>query len=92
MEVVFINEAKKAKYYEFNHPQLIKIKDFEFKIPPLEFEILYKEIVLAGKKDIEDALHLRAVFKGILNEEKFKECKEIIKTELESHKNEQVLF
>jgi hypothetical protein len=82
MEVVFINESKKAKYYEFTHPQKIKINNFEFKIPPLEFEILYKEIILAGKKDKEDALHLRAVFKDILNEEKFKECKDIIKYEL----------
>jgi hypothetical protein len=86
MEMVFINEAKKAKYYEFSHPQLIKIKDFEFKIPPLEFEILYKEIILAGKKDREDATHLRTVFKDILNEDKFKECREIIKTELDSYK------
>jgi hypothetical protein len=81
MEVVFINEKKKAKYYEFTHPNKIRIKDFEFKIPPLEFEILYKEIILAGKKDKEDAFHLRTLFKDILNEEKFKECEEIIKTE-----------
>ena len=86
MEMVFINEKKKAKYYEFTHPLRMKIKNFEFKIPPLEFEILYKEIVLAGKKDREDALHLRAVFKDILDKDKFKECEEIIKTEL--NKNE----
>ena len=86
MEMVFINEKKRAKYYEFTHPLKIKIKDFEFKIPPLEFEILYKEIILAGKKDKEDALHLRAVFKDILDKDKFKECEAIIKTEL--NKNE----
>ena len=50
IEMIFINESRKAKYYEFTHSQKIKISDFEFKIPPLEFEILYKEIVLAGKK------------------------------------------
>ena len=82
MEVIFIDESRKAKYYEFTHPQKIKIKDFEFKIPPLEFEILYKEIVLAGKKDLEDAKHLRILFKRILDENKFKECEEIIKNEI----------
>ena len=52
IEFIPINESKKAKFYEFTHPQKIKIQDFEFKIPPIEFEILYKEIILAGKKDI----------------------------------------
>jgi hypothetical protein len=82
MEVIFITESKKAKHYEFTHPQKIKIKNFEFKIPPLEFEILYKEIILAGKKDLEDARHLRNVFQEILKEDKFKECEEIIRIEL----------
>lgn len=78
MEVIFIDESKPAKYYEFNNPQKIKISDFEFKIPSLEFEILYKEIVLAGKKDLEDAKHLRTFFKEILDNKKFKECREVI--------------
>jgi len=78
MEVVFIDESKTAKYYEFTHPQKIRIKDFEFNIPPLEFEILYKEIVLAGKKDIEDAKHLRIFFKDILDDKKFRECEKMI--------------
>lgn len=82
IEMVFINENKKAQYYEFTHPQKIKIKDFEFKIPPLEFEILYKEIILAGKKDFEDAGHLRALFSDILKQEKFKEYEPVIKEEL----------
>jgi len=81
MEVVFINETKKAKYYEFTHPQKMKVKDFEFKIPPLEFEILYKEIVLAGDKDIQDAKHLRILFSDILKKERFKECGDVIMTE-----------
>src|SRR3989339_315812 len=29
MEVIFIDLTKKAKSYEFNHPQKIKIRDFE---------------------------------------------------------------
>lgn len=82
IEFIPFNETKKSKLYEFNHPQKIKIKDFEFKIPILEFEILYKEIILKGKKDIEDAKHLRAFFSEILNEKRFKECEPIIRGEL----------
>lgn len=79
MEVIFIDESRRAKFYEFTHPQKIRIKDFEFRIPMLEFEILYKEIVLAGKKDLADAKHLRVLFSEILKKEKFKECREIIR-------------
>ena len=56
--------------------------DFEFKIPAIEFEILYKEIILKGKKDIEDAKHLRTFFSEIIKEEKFKEYEPIIRDEL----------
>src|SRR3989344_5542880 len=77
-----INETRKAKYFEFTHPQKIKIKDFEFKIPPIEFEILYKEIILKGKKDIEDARHLRIFFSDIVNNKKFEEYEKIIRGEL----------
>lgn len=82
IEFIPINESKKSKFFEFSHPQRIKIKNFEFKIPQIEFEILYKEMILAGKKDIEDARHLRNFFKEILKENKFKEYQEIIKWEL----------
>jgi len=78
IELVPFNETKKAKYFEFHHPRKIRIDNFEFNIPPLEFEILYKEIVLKGKKDIEDAKHLRAFFSEILDEKKFKEYEPII--------------
>ncbi|MBW2981855.1 hypothetical protein KY343_03150 [Candidatus Woesearchaeota archaeon] len=81
IEFVPINEMRKAKYFEFTHPQKIKIKDFEFKIPPVEFEILYKEIILGGKKDIEDAKHLRTFFSDILKEERFKKYEIIIREE-----------
>jgi hypothetical protein len=50
IELIPFDKTKKAKYFEFNHPQKIKIQDFEFKIPHIEFEILYKEIVLKSKK------------------------------------------
>ncbi|MEK6860171.1 MAG: hypothetical protein AABX54_05145 [Nanoarchaeota archaeon] len=82
IEFIPFNETKKSKLFEFNHPQKIKIDGFEFKIPMLEFEILYKEIILTGKKDMEDARHLRTFFKGILSEERFKECETIIRREL----------
>ena len=82
IEFIPFNETKRAKLYEFNHPQKIKIDGFEFKIPILEFEILYKEIILAGKKDIDDAKHLRAFFSGILSEKRFKECEPVIRREL----------
>ncbi len=79
IELVPFNATKKAKFFEFGHPQKIKIMDFEFKIPPLEFEILYKELILKGKKDIEDAKHLRTFFSEIIKEKKFKEYEPIIR-------------
>jgi hypothetical protein len=82
VEFISVDKSKPAKYFEFIHPQKIKVQDFEFKIPPIEFEILYKEIILAGKKDIEDARHLRAFFSELIKKEKFKEYEPIIKKEL----------
>lgn len=82
MEMIPIDETKKTKFFEFKHPQKVRVQDFEFKIPPIEFEILYKEIVLGGKKDLADAKHLRAFFADILKREKFKEYEPIIRLEL----------
>ncbi|MBI2043776.1 hypothetical protein HYT24_00225, partial [Candidatus Pacearchaeota archaeon] len=82
IEFIPINKLRKAKYFEFTHPQNAKVKDFEFKIPPIEFEILYKEIILKGKKDIEDAQHLRTFFSDMLKKERFKEYEKIIREEL----------
>ena len=82
VEFISVDKSKPTKYFEFTHPQKIKIQDFEFKIPPIEFEILYKEIVLAGKKDIEDAQHLRTFFSELIKKERFKEYEPIIKKEL----------
>ncbi len=78
IEFIPINESRKLKFFEFSHPQKIKIKNFEFKIPPLEFEILYKEIILNGKKDIADAKHLRTFFLEILKKENFLKYRKII--------------
>lgn len=84
IEFIPIDKSKKIKFFEFSHPQKIRVKDFEFKIPPIEFEILYKELVLSSKKDIADAIHLRVFFSEILKEEKFKEYKNIIKSGLKN--------
>ena len=82
MEFIPITQKMKSKFFEFTHPQKILIDNFEFKIPPLEFEILYKEIILGSKKDLADAKHLRAFFSDILKTEKFIEYENIIKSEL----------
>ncbi|MDP3990384.1 MAG: hypothetical protein Q8Q01_04220 [archaeon] len=82
MEVIPVTPERKTKWFELNHPQDIKIKDFVFKIPPLEFEILYKEMILGGEKDLADARHLREFFKDILRNEKFKEFETLIKLEI----------
>ncbi|MBS3107490.1 hypothetical protein J4468_01110 [Candidatus Woesearchaeota archaeon] len=82
IELVPFDKSKKAKSFEYSHPQKIKVGDFEFKIPPIEFEILYKEIILAGKKDMEDAKHLRTFFSDLIKEENFKRYEIIIRDEL----------
>ena len=82
VEFISVDKSRPAKYFEFSRNKKIKIQDFEFKIPPIEFEILYKEIILAGKKDIEDAKHLRTFFSDIIKTERFKEYEPIIKKEL----------
>ncbi|MFW5846927.1 MAG: hypothetical protein ACOCUU_02085 [Nanoarchaeota archaeon] len=79
MEVIPVTEKRKAKYFELTHPQIIKIQDFEFHIPWIEFEITYKEKVLKGKKDLEDAQHLRSFFSDILKQERFEQSEEAIK-------------
>ena len=81
MEFIPFDQTKKAKFFEFHHPQKIRIQDFEFKIPPIEFEILYKEIILGGEKDLADAKHLRTFFSDFIKEEKFKEYSPIISNE-----------
>jgi len=81
IELIPFNETKKAKSFEFNHPQKIRIREFTFKIPTIEFEILYKEIVLRGRKDIEDAKHLRSFFSDIIKKERFDEYRPIVESE-----------
>jgi hypothetical protein len=82
MEFISFGEKKMAKSYEYSHPQEIRIGDFNFKIPPLEFEILYKELVLKSRKDLDDAKHLRSFFSEILDKKKFDECRKVILSDL----------
>jgi len=78
MEFVPIDESRKLKFFEFSNPRKLRIKNFEFKIPPLEFEILYKELILKGEKDLADARHLRTFFSEILRDENFIKFKKVI--------------
>jgi hypothetical protein len=50
-------------------------------ISPIEVQIAYKEEVLKSEKDLEDALHLREVFKEKIDERKIEELKKVIKDE-----------
>ncbi len=79
MELVFVDSSQPAKYFELTHPQKIKISNFDFLIPPIEFEILYKEIILGGEKDLLDAKHLREFFSDMIKKEKFNEYEKIIR-------------
>jgi len=78
IEFIPINQNKRIKFFEFNNPQKMRVKDFEFKVPPIEFEILYKEIILGSDKDLADARHLRAIFSDLIKKEKFKKFRDII--------------
>ncbi len=82
-EFIPIDGTKKAKYFEFTRLQKIKVSNFEFLIPPIEFEILYKEIILGGEKDIAGAKHLREFFSEIISKNKLKEYKKVIEGEIE---------
>ena len=82
IELIPIDESRKAQHFEFSRPQKIRINDFEFKVPEIEFEIAYKETVLGSEKDMEDAMHLRAFFSAIINAGKLREYKRMLEREL----------
>ena len=79
MELIPITPEKKAQWFEFTHPQILRVQNFEFFAAPFEFEILYKEIRLGSEKDMEDARHLRTIFSNILDKKFLKECERVIK-------------
>ena len=72
IEFIPVDASKKLQHFELANPQKIKVGDFMFLIPKIEFEILYKEKVLKSEKDIADARHLRTFFSDILSGERFK--------------------
>ena len=81
IEFIPIAPAKKLKWFEFLNPQEMQVQGFRFFVSPLEFEILYKEIILGSPKDLADAKHLRILFSAVLNAEKFKEYGRLIDLE-----------
>ncbi len=48
-------------------------------VSPIELQIAYKENILKSDKDMEDALHLREVFKEHLDKEKVKYYEHLVK-------------
>ena len=79
IELIPIDESRKAQHFEFSRPQKIRINDFEFKVPEIEFEIAYKETVLGSEKDMEDAMHLRVFFSSGIDEDKLKKYKSMLR-------------
>ena len=69
-EIDFLTLKEKVK--------VIFLKNRYIFISPIELQIAYKEEVLKSEKDIEDALHLREVFKDVINEKKIEEYKKLI--------------
>ncbi|MFH1400262.1 MAG: hypothetical protein ABIH41_01970 [Nanoarchaeota archaeon] len=59
-------------------PILVHLNEKILFVGPLELQILFKELVLKSDKDLEDALHLREVFKDSLSEESFKKYKALV--------------
>ena len=78
IEFITIDETDNLQFFEFKNPQTMRVDDFEFKVPPIEFEILYKEQILRSPKDIADARHLRTLFSDFITEAKFKIFEHII--------------
>ncbi|MBI2142357.1 hypothetical protein HYU15_02625 [Candidatus Woesearchaeota archaeon] len=78
-EIIPIDDSNKLQYFEFTHPTVMRVGDFEFKVPPIEFEILYKELMLGSEKDIADAKHLREFFSELIRAENFKKFESMIK-------------
>ena len=82
VELIPINEASKTKFFEFSHPRKMRVQDFEFKVPPIEFEILHKELILRSPKDVADARHLRTLFSDTISEENVKKFRPVVRLEL----------
>jgi hypothetical protein len=55
------------------------VKNRKIFISPIEMQIAYKETVLKSEKDLEDALHLREIFREIISEKEIEKWKNVIK-------------
>jgi|Deesub1362B_J571_1020462.scaffolds.fasta_scaffold01268_14 hypothetical protein len=59
----------------------VAIQNRTIRISPLELQIAFKEVLLASEKDLEDAEHLREVFKDSIDEEKTEHYKKLLESE-----------
>lgn len=82
IELIPTDKSRKAQHFEFSRPRKIRINEFEFKIPEIEFEIAYKETILRSDKDMEDAMHLRTFFSSDIDNDKLKKYKSMLEREL----------
>lgn len=62
---------------------IVKLAEEELKISSLERQIAFKELYLGSQKDMEDAEHIRQVFKEKLDIQKINKLKELIKKDEE---------
>jgi len=62
------------------NPLMVKIGNKGLKTSFLELQIAYKEEVLTGNKDLEDARHIRLIAKGSLNENLINEYKKQLRS------------
>ena len=62
----------------FNDFIIVKLKEGKLKISSLERQIAFKKYYLKSGKDIEDARHIEAIFKGKIDYEKVNKLKDFI--------------
>ncbi len=58
--------------------KVVLSKSEEVYVSPIEMQIAYKELILASEKDLEDALHLREVFRDTVSEEEIERWKRVL--------------
>ena len=65
--------------YTLRKRMKVILKGQEIFISPIEMQIAYKEAILKSEKDLEDALHLREIFKEIISEKEIEKLKKVMK-------------
>ena len=74
VELKFIKDPKDQE--TFKNKLTVIFANKKLFISPLELQIAYKEMMLKSPKDLEDALHLRELFKEQINENKIIQYKQ----------------